>query len=328
MPRIPDQDRLEIVDNHLAHYEQAIIVNGSAFDIETGFGRPQLLVLRNAFETLQISILTLDGDGGELQSLRSERDDLFGVSDTDEGGVWFWLKLYKEAVKARLGGKHPLTRSVPNLGKVQPQNYLDICQRFIIHWTRVNAGLASPLVLGAFLLATLTTARANLEAKIVAIDNAEITVSEKREQREQDFGDEPDDEREMTSIVAWLLKYHSVIQTKFPNQPIADSLPEIFPPGSPATLPTFPFNWSPQPGGVVRTWFAVAGAPAGTAIVFLKEGIVEVTAPFVAASAGGVQVNNWTGLTVIGELDQFELRNGSGTTIAHGVRNPALAPPV
>ncbi len=327
MPRIADENRLEIVDNHLAHYEQAIILNGSAFEIETGFGRPELVLLRNAFETLQLDIAALGGEGGELDSLRSERDDIFGTSEEDDGGVLFWLKEYKAAVKARLGGKHPLTRTVPNLGRVSPQSYLDILHRFIVHWTRVNAALVAPLELGAFTLGTLQTAFNNLKAKIEAIEEAAITLDLKREKREQDFGDEPEDRRELTSIVAWLLKYQSVIRTKFPNQPIADSLPELFPGDTGTPLPTLAFNYVAQAGGVLKTWFAVAGLPAGAATVFLKEGAVELTKPIASSPPGGVQVDLWNGITLIGDLDEFEFRDADSITIARGVRDTSLAEP-
>ena len=223
MPRINDEDRLGVVDNHLAHYEQANIVNGSPFVIEVGFGRPQLVLLRNDFETLQLDIAALADEGGEIAALISERDDLFGTSEEDDDGAWFWLKEYKAAVKARLGGRHPLTRTVPNLGRILPKNYLEIVRRFVTHWTRVNAALASPLVMGAYTLATLQTAYNNLKAKIEAIVDAEDLVELKRQQREQNFGDEREDKREPTSLIAWLLKYHSEIRTRFPNQPIADS---------------------------------------------------------------------------------------------------------
>jgi len=65
-----------------------------------------------------------------------------------------------------------------------------------VHWTRVNAALPSPLVLGAFTLTTLVTAHGNLQTKIEAIEEAEITLDLRREKREQDFGDEPEDTRD------------------------------------------------------------------------------------------------------------------------------------
>lgn len=327
MPRIADEDRLQVVDNHLAHYEQAIILNGSAFEIEPGFGRPELVLLRDAFEALQLEIAALADEGGEIAALISERDDYFGTSEDDDGGVWFWIKEYKAAVKARLGGRHALTRTVPNLGKILPKNYLDIVHRFIVHWTRVNAALATPLVLGAFTLATLVTAHGNLQTKIEAIEEAEITLDLKREKREQDFGDEREDKREQTSLVAWMLKYQSVIRTKFPNQPIADSLPELFPGDTGTPLPTLPFNYVAQPGGVLKTFFAVAGLPAGAATVFLKEGAVELTKPIQTSPPDGMQVDLWDGITLVGDLDEFEFRDADGLTIARGVRNTSLPEP-
>jgi len=329
MPRIPDEGRLQIIDNHLAHYEQAIIVNnGALFDIATGFGRPQLVLLRDAFETLQESIAALGGEGGELDSLRSERDDIFGTSEDDDDGVWFWLKEYKAAVKAQLGGKHALTRTVPNLGRVTPQDYLDICHRFIVHWLRVNAALPTPLVMGVFAVATLQTAHANLKTKIEAIEEGEVTLDLLRQDREQKFGDEAEDKRELTSIIARLLQYHSVIRTKFPNQPIADSLPQIFPVGPQTPVPTLGFNYVSQPGGVLKTWFAAAGLPVGVTTIFLREGAVELTKPIQTSPPGGTQVDLWDGITLVGDLDEFEFRDADGITIARGARDTSLPEPL
>ena len=45
------------------------------------------------------------------------------------------------------------------------------------------------------------------------------------------------------------------------------------------------------------------------------------------AAPGGVQVTLWEGVLVVDELDELELRNGDGITIARGVRNPSLPEP-
>ena len=118
----------------------------------------------------------------ELPALRAERDAIFGTSATDPGGVWMRLLQYKQKVRARLGGRHPLSKTVPNLGKVAVETYLSICHRFIDHWTRVNAAL---------------------HAKLEAIEEAdEVTLPLARAEKEKIFGDVPDDERDDESLVA------------------------------------------------------------------------------------------------------------------------------
>ena len=79
-----------------------------------------------------------------------------------------------------------------------------------------------------------------------------------REEREQLFGDEPEDVREQTSIIARLVLYAATIEAMFPTQPLAASLPGLFPSGgSPAALPTFRFNWRQEPDGSLTTWLEV-----------------------------------------------------------------------
>ena len=146
------------------------------------------------------------------------------------------------------------------------------------------------------------------------------------EERDQFFGDEPEELREETSIIARLLLYHATIRAMFPNQPIADSLPNIFPVGPETPLPTFEFNWVTQPGSQVKTWLQSPNL-AGAALVAMKEGAVELTEPFDPAAPGGVQVTLWQGVLVVDELDELEVRNGDGITIARGVRNTAFAEP-
>lgn len=323
MPRIPLLDRLEILDEHLGHWAEADTIAGVPIEIAPAFGRVQLQALRDQYHAMEEAITQLEGD---LDVAQNERDGLWGTSPEDDDGVWFRLKQYKVMVRARLGARHPLTRTVPNLGTVTPRNYLDIVHRFIDHWERVNALLTPDLTLGSFTLANLQTAHANLDAKIAQVDSVETTLRVRREEREQLFGDEPEELREETSIIARLLLYHATIEATFPNQPIADSLPNIFPVGPETPLPTFDFNWVTQPGSQIKTWLESPNL-AGAALVAIKEGAVELTEPFDPAAPGGIQVNVWSGVLVVDELDELELRNGDGITIARGVRNMALPEP-
>ena len=126
--------------------------------------------------------------------------------------------------------------------------------------------------------------------------------------------------------MAIMLAYVTTIQGKFPGQPIALSLPRVFPDECGPTLPTFRFNWVTLPGNAVRTWLETPDLPAG-ALVFFKEGVVELTQPFSPANPGGIQQHTWNGVQVVDELDEFEIRNGDGVTIARGVRDTSLAEP-
>jgi len=326
MARIPESDRLAILDAHIAHWTQANTIAGTPIEIVPGYGVAQLQALRDQYNTLVEAIAQIEAN--DLPTLRAERDTIWGVSPQDNNGVWFKLTLYKNMVRARLGARHPLTRTVPNLGDTTVERFLDILHNFIDHWERLNPALPTPLTLGSFTLANLQTVHTNLHAKITAIAAALTLLALKREEREQLFGDEPEELREETSAVSRLLLYHATIEATFPNQPIADSLPEIFPVGPETPLPTFRINWLAQPGGIVKLWYdPPAPALSDAALVFLKEGATELTTPVISTTPGSVQVHNFSGVTVVGELDQLELRNGDGITIARGVRDTSLAEP-
>jgi hypothetical protein len=326
MARIPETLRLGIIDSHVTHYTEADALNGSPILLVLGYGVVQLQAQRTTYQTLGTAIIQLEDN--DLPTLRAERDAIWGIAPDDEDGVWFRLSQYKTLVRARLGAKHPLSRTVPNLGQPTIGRYLTIMQQFIDHWERVNAALPSPLTLGTFTLASLQTALTNLSTKIIGVESADTSWAIKRAEREQLFGDEPEDMREETSIIARLLLYQATLRAMFPNQPIADSLPDIFPADSPVSLPSFNFNWVTQPGSLVKLWYSPPSpALTAAALVFLKEGVTELTSPVTSTTPGTTPVHNFSGVTVTGELDQLELRDGDGITIAEGTRNTALAEP-
>ena len=62
--------------------------------------------------------------------------------------------------------------------------------------------------------------------------------------------------------------------------------------------------------------------------MFLKEGVIEITQPVTSTTHGSVQTHIFNGVTLVGDLDEFELRNGDGATIARGVRDTSLPEPV
>ena len=326
MPRIPELARLPMVDANIGHWEAAEASTGAPIPIETNFGLPEIRTLRTQYHTLSDLITQLDDS--ELSTLRSERNGIWGTSPDDEQGVWSRLTQYKALARARLGRKHPLSRTVPNIGQPTVEKYLTILHLFLDHWGRVNTVLTTPLSLGTFTLANLQTAHDNLDLKQKAIESTLLGLLPlKREEREQLFGDVKEDDREETSIVARLFLYQAVIRSRFPGAPIANSLPPIFEVGGSAPLPTFEYNWVVAPDGRVKTWFAAASLPAGAALLFLREGNFAQTAPLPTNPPNGQHVLFFTGVTVVGELDELEIRNGAGLTIARGTRLTALPEP-
>ncbi len=329
MGRIIEAQRISTVDALLGHYTEAEVVNGAPILIAVGVGRPQVLAKRNQYLAMQEELVSLTET--QLPMLIAERTAVWGNSPDDEAGVWFQLRLYKPMVRLRLGGRHPLTKTVPNLGEVQPGTLGSICHRFEDHWTRVNAALVAltlaPLTLGAFTLALLQAAQATLQARNTAIEAlVEGSRPLTRAQMERLYGDVAEDDREEDSLVALLLGYTVMIQSMFPGQPIALTLPRVFPEGGSPTLPTFRFNWIAQAGNVVKTWIETPNLPAG-ALMFLHEGVVELTQPFNPANPGSTQTHLWNAVQVIGDLDELEIRNGDGTTIARGTRDNSFAEP-
>jgi len=324
MGRIVEAQRIPTADAIHGHWGEAETVNGAPITIE-GVTRTQFGTKRDQYHGLQDDLLGVDETQEPL--LIAEREAIWGSGPEDEGGIWFFLRLYKGMVKSKLGTRHPLTKTVPNLGDTEPKFYVSICHRFEDHWERllvVKPGAA----IGSFTRATLVTGHAAIEGKNAALETLrEATRPLIRAEMERLYGDVTEDEREPDSLVAIMLGYLNEIQGRFPGQPIALSLPEVFPGGLTTPLPTLAFNYVAQPGGVLKTWFAVAGLPAGAALVFLKEGAVELTKPIQSSPPGGVQVDLWDGVTLVGDLDEFEFRDGDGLTIARGVRDTSLAEP-
>ena len=325
MARIPEALRLAIIDGHITNWTEAEVLNGSAILIVLGYALPQLVAQRAAYQTLLTAIIQLEGD---LPALRAEREGIWGLSPQDDDGVWFRLTQYKALVRARLGAKHPLSRTVPNFGDLNISRYLTVTQQFIDHWERVNVALPSPLALGTITLALLQTAYTNLDTKIKAVESSETSAAIKRAELEQLFGDEAEELREETSIIARLVLYQALLSAMFPNQPISDTLPTIFPPNTSPTVPSFAFNWVAQAGGNVKVWYA-APTPAVTNAeqVFFKEGAFEAGLPVTGTTPGSIQVHNFSGVTIVGELDELELHNAAGLTVARGTRDTSLAEP-
>lgn len=324
MGRITELDRLPVVDAHIGHWTGADAL-GTPIEIEPGYGLPQLQTQRDEYHAKGEEIVGLET---LLDQLRAERDSVFGESHEDDDGVWFRLRQYKSMVRLKLGSKHPLSKTVPNLGTIRVERYLTIIHRFLEHWARVDAALGTPMTLGSFAIADLQTAHDTIDTKIKAIEaNEEAALPLARAEREKLFGDLSEDERDDESIIARLQLYAITIETTFPGQPIADTLPEIFPSSAPpAELPTFRFNWNEPSPGELNTWFEIISLPDADH-VFLKEGAFEQTEPFDTSAPDGIQINTWPGVTIVDEIDELEIRAANGVTLARGERDMSLPEP-
>lgn len=226
-------------------------------------------------------------------------------------------------MRLKLGRKTSLARTIPNVGVVTPGDYVDIIQHFADHWELVNAALPAPFVLGTLTLADLITKRDAIDAKAKLIRKKEAALALQRQQREDFFGDVNEDEREDTSLVTIMETYHVVIELKFPGNAIVTTLPDIFPP-QPGPLPKFKFNWRDLGGGQLKTWLADPGLADATTL-YLKEGTVQQTKPVTPGAHGTVTTQTWTGITMVGELDVLEFRDGDGKTVARGQKDSNLA---
>lgn len=330
MPRLNEAERLTMLALHLPHWGLADALAGGPVvlpiinpDGTAGtYARADMVAQRAAYQTITDAIMAVEETA--LPAIRSERDDLFGIDATDVDGVWIRLLSYKALVVARLGARHALARTIPNLGTVRVSDYLDLVERFHAHWLRVNAALPAlvPLLVGPMTAALLLARHVALTAKMKEESDAELELSVQRADREQLFGDEAAEVREPNSIIARLLQYHATILGNFPGQPIADTLPRIFPQEA-ATLPRFDYNWRELGGGQLKTWLRDPGV-AGAVQAHLEEGAVTLNQAY---SIGGppVKAQTWAGVTMAGELDVLELRNAAGHTIARGRRDTTLA---
>ncbi len=326
MPRLNEAERTTVMNEFRGHYPlvNAELPPATPLMIEPGFGQTELFALFDEYHTLGENITSAVEI--QLPTLRAERDAIFGTDNTQPPGVWFYLMNYKAAVRTFLGGKHSLGSTVPNIGAVYPANYLDILHRFIDHWALVNAAKTPPatMTMGVFTLADLQDAHDLILEKTRAIDALESAkLNALRAEREAKFGDVSVELREDDSIVARLQSYSNAVRLSFPNTPLAASLPSIFPSEGGDNVPKFDFNWQATLTGITL-WFVVP-ADVPVASVFLKEGALELTFPY--APIGNMQSLEVPNIVVTGEVDDVELRDSTGRTVAEGKRNSGLAAP-
>lgn len=325
MGRIKEVERLPVVDGILGHWAAAEAEITSDIEPQPGLTRSSVQNKRDAYHIVAEGIQNLEVVN--LPLLRSERDAAWGNSPEDKNGIWYWLLNYKASVWSRLGRKHPLSTIVPPLQSITPGEYVTILDDFLRHWARVNAELPSgnPMLLGTRTLANVQATHDTIKAKQTAIKEADKgDLALLRARRDALFGDVTEEEREDNSIIADLLAYTDYIRANYAGTAIGDSLPRIFPKG-PDSLPRFRFNWSQNAGGALEVWFEVPEDTDATQ-VFLKEGSAELTQPL-SNGPNNLALTTWENLTVAGELDDFELRDADGTTVAEGRFDQTLAKP-
>ena len=323
MPRLNEQEREAVMNDFSGHYTELLGLHPN-WDFAPGFGLPQLRVLEQQYLDLQQQITLLEDS--TLVNQRAQRDALFGASGDDIGGVWFVLTLYKKMLRSRLPKNSPLLKTVPLIGVTSPGAYDAILGRFIEHWKLVNAALppAAPLTIAAKSAADVESIRAQIAALATTVDETSITrLAVKRAEREQLFGDVSEDEREPTSIVARLQSYSVEVESQFAGSPLAQTLPRIFPGAT--ELPRFDYNFRVNGADVVIWWTMTDALKSAAAVIFLKEGIFEETRPTPATPPYKV---TFTGAEPQDELDEVELRDADGKTIAHGRRDASLIEPL
>ncbi len=323
MGRIPDKDRLPVVDGHIGHWNGADQAAGAPILVD-GQGVAVLQTKRDNYHNKQLEIEQAESD---LEFDRAQRTSIFGENSKAEDGVWYKLRLYKRYVLARVKKSSPLGRTVPNIGKVTIENYEKILHRFINHWTRVNATLGTEMTLGDFTLALLQAAHDQLLALALAIETAEqSTLPTLRAEREEMFGDVDEEDRDADSIITLLLKYHTEIEARFGGQPIADSLPDIFPDGGGPTLPTVRVNFAETGASVYDVWVEMIAGLTDVQTLFLREGIVEFFTAF-SPQPGEVFKTQWSGVVIVDDIDEVKIRNSQNVDIARGVFDPTLPDP-
>ncbi len=322
MPRLTLQERETVMNDFAGHYEE-LLVQHPAWEIETGFGLTQLRALYQDYRAKQASIVTLEST--TLRNQRAQRDTLFGATADDVNGVWFVLSLYKKMTRSRLPNNSPLRKTIPQIGLVYPGTYDAILGGFIEHWKLVNEALppTKPLLIAGKSLANIEAIRTQIGGLATTVDEAfQTRLSVMRAEREQLFGDVIEDEREATSVIGRLDSYSIEVQSQFPGSTLAQTLPRIFP--EEGELPRFPFNFRTSGVDVVIWWAMVESLKNRAAVLFLKEGIFEQTQPVPTALPYKV---TFAGAEAQDELDEVELRDDNGITIAHGRHDASLIEP-
>ena len=325
MPRLTESERVSTHENFSNHWKQAEAHAGKTVEIEPGYSAKDFQAQADAYDAKSKAIRLLVEN--KLPQLRVERDTLFGTSSADEQGVWFYLARYKPIAQGLLGGKHPLSRTIPNLGKVHPSRMLSILESFIEHWALINQARQQDMTIGGFDLATLKKRYTALETLLKAISKAEsIELPLLRAEREQLYGDLPEEQREQTSLISRMLLYRNTIEAFYPNDPISQSLPRIFPQSTSESIATFAYNWVALENARLQTWFTYPQLE-GAAQLYLQEGVVEKTEVLAEKESGSMVRSHWDNIQIVGELDLLELRDADGRTLMRGVRDSALPQP-
>ena len=328
MPRLTESERQKLMGDINGHYEELLETN-PGWEIAPGFGLPQLRALEATYDAKQSAISAIEATG--MPAKRAERDELFGTSGNDTGSLWFYLLLYKMNVRQKLGAKAPLSKTVPNLGVVGPHGYDKILEKYANHWALVDAKLAAadppaePLVMGPLTLAELRNRRTQIAALEAQVDETVITrLAVMRAEREEIMGDVREEDRDPASFLGRAGAYRTKVLTDFAGTPLAKTVPRLFPADPHDKLPKFAFNFRAS-GAQVTLWWTMPYGVDNAAVVYMKEGAFEETR---AIPATGTLKVVFDGVATQDEIDDVELRDADGKTIADGRFDASLIEPM
>lgn len=213
---------------------------------------------------------------------------------------------------------------------MRANNYAHILTAFINHWTLINEKLATltpaaaPLVIGPITLAELQSRLGQIEALTSHIDEGALTrLGVMRAERELIFGDVREDDRAPDSFLGRAVAYRTEILTEFAGTPLAQTVPRLFPASANAKLPKFAFNFRAS-GAQVTLWWQMPDAVADAAVIYLKEGAFEATHSIPLLPP---LIVIFDGVDTQGDLDDVELRDATGVTVAEGRYDATLMEP-
>lgn len=326
MGRLAEPERIAVAESNIDHVRKINQQEGTSLEALPNVG---VQVLESKFQDYQIKSKQIrDMEEVQLPNLRAERDALFGDANTDSG-IRFRLMRYKSMARARLGRLHPLNKTIPNIGTLRIERYVELVEDFIEHWKKINLTLSTPLQLGNYTLTDLQADHQKLAtcmATIRRLEMADLPLA--RAEREKIYGDVPESERDLESFISYLLLFRETIQNLWPNHPYSQALPALFPITAKEPPLTFAYNWVETAQGEIQTWivFPKLKASQGTSL-YLQEGIVERTVSLADISPGEVLSSTWNNIDIVDEIDLLEIRDADKRTLAVGKRDPQLSKP-
>lgn len=331
--RLAEKEVRPTVEKHLGHWQNLETQTGAPFQPVPGLTIPVLTARLEEWETLGAEIE--DGGKSRFDVLYAQRDAFWGQNAKDPSGAWYWLGFYKKGQGNALKTLPHSTQTAalaglaPALSNNSTGAIPGLFEKFVAHWTRVDAALVAggkaPLKIGQnFDLAALKTAQTGWNDAQSQIEELKGQVPQWHAERDLVLGDFAEADREADSLISMLYNYHFGVETQFPGSTYAQTLPRIFPAQpSDKEPPHFAFNFASDQSGT-SVWFHVeVGNQAQT--LFLKEGAETFVKPFEASE--GWHTIEFPGLQIAEELDRLEWRGENNQILAWGKRDENLPKP-